>query len=222
MSQPGAWRAARATVIGLLLGLLLTQNGLTLMRVDGASMLPTLTQGQVVLVLRPPLGALIGLLTRQRQGAVKRGSVVVLPDPFIQARPPGWGRPLIVKRVVGLPGERVTLSRGQLLIDGRALPEPWLDPGHAVGATSRETAVPAGHLYLLGDNRLPLASSDSRQFGPQPAASLRGLVVAQVRSPLAGGQLRWPLAPLGLGAASQAQLVGPLTHRPYHELDMLV
>jgi hypothetical protein len=103
--------------------------------------------------------------------------------------PPGpWGSPdpsgslELVKRVVGLPGERVRLVAGRLEVDGRAVAEPYLDatPG---GGTRSTGARPSGDLdlrlgedqyLLLGDHRA--ASTDGRDFGPVPAAALAGRV----------------------------------------------
>lgn len=191
-------RAVRATLVGLALGVLLTQFGFTLMRVTGSSMDPNLREGEVLLVLRPPLLALSDLLAGRAPGErlAERGAVVVLPDPRAEGGPLGVGRPLIVKRVVGLPGDTVALARGRVLVDGEELSEPWLDPAHRGASTMRPRAVPPGALFLLGDNRLPLASSDSRSFGPQPVTALRGRAVAELRLPWGEAGPRSPLAPL--------------------------
>ena len=114
-------RAVRATLVGLALGVLLTQFGFTLMRVTGSSMDPNLREGEVLLVLRPPLLALSDLLAGRAPGArlAERGAVVVLPDPRAEGGPLGVGRPLIVKRVVGLPGDTVALARGRVAARAR-------------------------------------------------------------------------------------------------------
>jgi signal peptidase I len=101
---------------------------LTLVR--GPSMRPTLRPGRVV-------------LTRSlRRGVpVRRGDLVV-------AEPAGLGR-RVVKRVVGLPGERVTLRAGAVAVDGVALAEPYASRSSYRGAFD----VPPGHYLLLGDDR---------------------------------------------------------------------
>jgi signal peptidase I len=118
-------------------------------------MAPTLTDGQLVLTrsLRPT-------------HAVGRGDLVVLDSP---AEP----RRQVVKRVVGLPGERVTLDAGRVSIDDRPLPEPYAAPSVFRG----EYHVPAGHYLVLGDNRD--VSSDSRSWSPPyvPREALRGRLV---------------------------------------------
>lgn len=188
--------AGRAILLGLGLGLLFTQLCLSLMRVEGRSMDPTLFAGELVVVLRPPVLALAATLGAPHLGQVSRGAIVVTPQPRSEGLLFGFGRPLIVKRVIALPLEQVAFQRGTLLIDGVALAEPWVDPAHRGTHSMPVRSVPDTSVFLVGDNRLPLASSDSRQFGPLPAGSLRGRLVAQLRLPWGPEGLRWPLAPL--------------------------
>jgi signal peptidase I len=120
------------------------------MLVKGGSMRPTLGPGQRIAVaplVRPPT----------------RGDLVVLNRP---------GNLEVVKRVVGLPGERVRLRSGQLEIDGRAVPEPYLAAPPSAGELDLELG-PA-HYLVLGDHRA--ASTDGRDFGPVGADALVGRV----------------------------------------------
>ena len=191
-----ALKAGRAVLLGLLIGVLVTQFGLSLMRVTGHSMAPSLIDGEMVVVLRPPLLALVSAFGARGLTQTVRGAVIVAPEPRSEGLLLGAGRPLIVKRVVGLELEQVEFQRGQLLVDGAAAAEPWVQQERRGSHSMAPTRVPEGHVFLAGDNRLPLASSDSRQFGPLPAASLRGRVVAQLRLPWGDGALRSPLTPL--------------------------
>jgi signal peptidase I len=122
------------------------------MLVKGGSMRPTLNPGQRIAVaplLRPP----------------GRGDLVVV------ARP-GHGDLEVVKRVVGLPGERVRLHPGGLEVDGRPVSEPYLAGPPAAGTLEVELG-PAEYL-VLGDHRA--ASTDGRDFGPVGADALLGRV----------------------------------------------
>jgi signal peptidase I len=107
-----------------------------------------------------------------RFGDVDRGDVVVFE------RPPNETGTIkdLIKRVIALPGERVSIRDGRVHIDGRALDEPYADglptePRVGCGAgdtTGIDTAegmlVPEGQVLVLGDNRVN--SSDGRCFGP--------------------------------------------------------
>jgi signal peptidase I len=119
------------------------------MLVKGGSMRPTLDPGQRIAVsplVRPP----------------RRGDLVVLARSDLE----------VVKRVVGLPGERVRLAAGRLEVDGEAVPEPYLAGGGGAGDLDLRLG-PAQYL-VLGDHRA--ASTDGRDFGPVGADALVGLV----------------------------------------------
>jgi len=91
-----------------------------------------------------------------RLGAPERGDIVVFP---VESEP----LPLI-KRVIGLPGETVEVRDGKVLVNGVALNEPY-----ASGPTHGNTPlvrVPPETVYVMGDNRAPGGSLDSRRLGP--------------------------------------------------------
>ena len=120
------------------------------MLVKGGSMRPTLGPGQRIAVaplVRPPA----------------RGDLVVLNRP---------GNLEVVKRVVGLPGERVRLVAGRLEVDGQTVPEPYLAGPTSSGELDLQLG-PAEYL-VLGDHRA--ASTDGRDFGPVGADALVGRV----------------------------------------------
>ena len=97
--------------------------------------------------------------------ALRRGSVVLgRPEPEVQ----------LVKRVVALAGETVEAASGTLRVDGRELNEPYLVEGTTTGDFG-PVSVPAGHLWVMGDNRSQ--SRDSRAFGPIGDGTVVGLAV---------------------------------------------
>ena len=61
--------------------------------------------------------------------------------------------------MIGLPGDVVEIDRGQVIVNGEKLDEPYLDPDHDTRSFGK-VEVPEGMLYVLGDNRL--VSGDSR------------------------------------------------------------
>jgi len=92
-----------------------------------------------------------------------RGDVVVLHQVT------GASERDLIKRVIGLPGETVELRNCTVLINGRVLNEPYLDPEVVTptdcgGDYTLEGAVPDDHVFVMGDNRG--GSQDSRVIGP--------------------------------------------------------
>ena len=160
---------AGALAVGVLAaaGLAVRRARLEPMLVSGGSMRPTLGPGQRIAVaplVRPPARGDLVVVARPRPtGVPPWGS----PDP---ARAPGDRE--VVKRVVGLPGERVRLAAGRLEVDGLELAEPYLAGGPGAGELDLELG-PAQYL-VLGDHRA--ASTDGREFGPVGADALLGLV----------------------------------------------
>ncbi len=103
---------------------------------------------------------------------IKRGDVVIIKSPK---------NPEIefIKRVVGLPGDRIMIKDGYLYVNGKKWEEPYVNHPTETwqGGFLREgeeVVVPEGHIFVLGDNRP--RSSDSREFGPVPIQDVIGVV----------------------------------------------
>jgi signal peptidase I len=100
---------------------------------------------------------------------VHRGDVIVFH------RPAAWqvADKVLIKRVIGLPGEELTTRRGVVYINGLAVDEPYLNTACRGGTKDLpKTLVPDGEYFVLGDNRCD--SADSRTFGPVPQSSVIG------------------------------------------------
>lgn len=113
-----------------------------------------------------------------------RGDIVVFKAPP-RARADCAEGGTFVKRIVGLPGERVSERRGIVYIDGERLVEPYVDPSRRDHLTKTWLRVPANAYFVMGDNRAN--SCDSREWGTVPRKNLIGPVVATY----------WPLSRLG-------------------------
>ena len=119
--------------------------------IPSSSMAPTLTAGDHILV------------THYRGDEPARGDVVVFQ--VID------GRGLAVKRVVGVPGDLIQSKSGKVVIGGHTFSEPYL-AAHAHSGHIAPQLIPAGHLFVMGDNRQD--SFDSRHWGPLPATRVVG------------------------------------------------
>jgi signal peptidase I len=111
--------------------------------------------------------------------AVHRGDIIVFARPPGETLAPGVND--LVKRVIGLPGETISAQGGQVLINGKVLPEPWLPKGVVTGNFS-PVHIPKGYYFVMGDNRG--FSEDSRVFGPISGSLIVGRVVMRI----------WPLS----------------------------
>src|SRR5262249_34672277 len=87
---------------------------------------------------------------------------------------------VLIKRVIGLPGDTVEGRDGHVFINGKQLIEPYLPPSARTDDFSPVT-IPAGHVWMMGDNRTN--SSDSRAFGAIDESALIGRAFAKVWPP---------------------------------------
>jgi signal peptidase I len=124
-------------------------------RVDGLSMLPTLQDGEFVLVNR----------LAYRLGAPAHGDIIV----FRSVTQPNLD---LIKRVVGLPQDHIRIADDLVFINGKVLAEPYVN---AQPRYSGEWSVPEGFLFVLGDNRND--SSDSHAWGLLPIQNVIGKAI---------------------------------------------
>lgn len=170
-----------------ILGVLLLRASIgELYQIPSGSMYPTLRVGDFLLVNKLAYGLRLPLVDSVLEwDSPQRGEVVVFDQP-------GTNRKFI-KRIIGLPGDNLSLSRQRLYINGDEVPLRELEsdatggvilmeqlPGytHRIrvrsehGLPLEQTHIPAGHYLLLGDNRDN--SSDSRVWGLVPRDNLIG------------------------------------------------
>jgi signal peptidase I len=106
-------------------------------------------------------------------GEPKRGDIVVFPHKV------GDVTELYIKRVIGLPGEKVTIANGLVYIDGEPLSEPYTKDGVTSGDV-KDYLVPAGKVYVLGDNREVSVDSRSEEVGCIPIDGITGKALIRV------------------------------------------
>jgi signal peptidase I len=139
--------------VGLAVVLFLIINTVSArVRVDGFSMLPTLHDGEFVLVNK----------LAYRWGTPTRGDIIVFRSTTTNDLD-------LIKRIMGLPGDKINIHNGQVIINGQTLTEPYIN---ASPNYSGEWQVPDGYLFVLGDNRND--SSDSHAWGFLPEKNVIG------------------------------------------------
>lgn len=174
----GILREILETIIFALLVFLVVQAISRNYMVQSISMQPTLYEGQYLVVNRLVYanGSAIDLLKKVADRvtpvrrlidtvihAPRRGDVIVLV-PITKTKPD------LIKRVIGIGGDKVELRQGVLYLNDRAIDEPYVRA--AVGQSWGPAVVGTGQLFVMGDNRGN--SSDSRAFGMLPLSHVVG------------------------------------------------
>lgn len=138
--------------------------------ISGDSMEPTLFSGERAVVPRFETW-----LHRLGIGSFERGDVVYFPSPEQErgAVCP-WFCTHLIKRIVAVGGDTLAINHGQLILNGVPVAEPYLEASWQGSFSMPETPVPEGHVFVLGDNRGPYGSFDSRVFGPVPRRRIEG------------------------------------------------
>ena len=115
-------------------------------RVEGTSMLPNLEDQDRLFINKLAF----------RVGEIHRGDVVVFLYPRNQTKS-------YIKRIIGLPGDRVRIDHGRVVLNGATLREPYVPSRFADDRSQPESVVPKDEFFVMGDHRS--ISSDSREFG---------------------------------------------------------
>jgi signal peptidase I len=199
----GGWLAkVFSYLVAFALGIFVVTFLFTTVGISGDSMRPSLHDGERVFVPKYE-----HWLRQAGVGHYERGEIIFfrppaeVPGPRLRLPFLGIELPTFyIKRVIGLPGERVRLERGVVYVDGELLDESFLrGAGYLGGETMPEVVVPEGHYFVVGDNRRPYGSLDSRRFGPIPEERIAGRVNFVIWPPLRrseGGAWRVNLRPL--------------------------
>jgi signal peptidase I len=163
--------------------------------IPSSSMEPTLVPGDQILTLRSWLAYFGGRVPARNDVVIfnlpPQQAKILGADPS-DANEPEGRRPIgvfrgppgetLIKRVIGLPGETVSLKNGKILINGQPIETPYKtvpgDPDFEVDypfAGSHPVKLGPDEVFLMGDNR-PV-SEDSRFFGPVKLKNIRGKYV---------------------------------------------
>ena len=145
----------KVIVIAVILALCMRTFLFNIVRVQQTSMYPTVKPNDIILS---------SSLYRFKKD-FKRGDIVVFKSPSENK--------MLIKRIVGLPGEKVEIYDGSIYIDGKLLEEKYFKEKPYTLSPTSEFEVQADELFVLGDNRSPDGSVDSRTFGPIKIKNIR-------------------------------------------------
>lgn len=111
--------------------------------------------------------------------AIGRGDIIVF-------RYPRDLHKNFIKRVIGIPGDRIRISRGRVYVNGQLIREPYVPEMYQDSRSAAEITVPPDSYFVMGDHRT--MSNDSREFGPVSRDLIYGKAVFGY----------WPLERLGV------------------------
>ncbi len=119
------------------------------------------------------------ILSRQSYtffGNPERGDIIVFRSGLKDDK---GGDKLLVKRVIALPGDRISISGGLVYIDGVAQDEPYIKDGYTT-SDMEELSVPEGKLFCMGDNRQNSIDSRNDRIGFVDERDVLGKVVIRL------------------------------------------
>ena len=177
-SLAGVFEMWGLVIIALLLAFAIKTFLVQAFYIPSGSMIPTLEIGDRVLVEK----------VSYRLRDPERGEVIVFQRPGSEGARAGVSGQLrsfleglglaqpdadidLIKRVIGLPGERVRVKKGVVLINGKPLKEPYAQPETR---SFPATAVPEGQLFMMGDNRMNSQDSRFPELGTIPLDNVVG------------------------------------------------
>lgn len=140
-------------------------------KVEGTSMMPALTDQERIFINK--------FVYRFHFGDIERGDMVVFWYP-------GDPTKSYIKRVIGVPGDKVEIDHGTVMINGKALVENYVPDEYRDAASLTPTTVPLDEYFVLGDHRT--SSNDSRAWGMVPRRFIYGKAVF----------VYWPLEKIGV------------------------
>ncbi len=150
-------------VIAVIVALIVRTYIFTLVRVDGQSMEPTLSHGDV-------------LYTNRFMYEPENGDIVIF-------RPTHSPETPYVKRVIAVAGQTVTINAEAhtVIVDGRILPEDYIkEPLLSSGTMKYPVTVPDGYIFVLGDNRNNSRDSRDATVGLVPVESIIGKALFRI------------------------------------------
>ncbi len=139
-------------------------------KVEGTSMMPALTDQERIFINK--------FTYRLGSNNISRGDTVVFFYPLDPAKS-------YIKRVIGVPRDKIEISEGKVYVNGTAVAEPYVPDEYRDHMSMPETVVPMDHYFVLGDHRS--SSNDSRAWGFVDRKLIYGKAVF----------VYWPLAKMG-------------------------
>src|ERR1700693_5177438 len=153
-----AW--ARDLLLSVLIAIVVILFLYQPVKVEGTSMMPTLDDQERIFINK--------IVYRFHFGNIDRGDTVVFWFP-------GDPSKSYIKRVIGMPGDRVEVDQGKVIVNGQPLVESYVPPEFRDQSSMSARVIPDDEYFVLGDHRS--SSNDSRAWGMVPRRYIYGKAV---------------------------------------------
>lgn len=148
----------KSFAIALLVVILLKIFVIDVTQVHGISMLDTLHEGDLFLVNK----------IEKQIGDFDKGDIIILEAPDNPGR-------VYIKRVIATEGDEVSLKDGKVYLNGKELDEDYISTDTTLQTSDKDSwTIGKDEYFVMGDNRLPKASNDSRNYGPVKKSAIIG------------------------------------------------
>ena len=151
------WEWTKSILIAVVIAIIIRVFLFQPTRVQGESMIHTLENDDRIILNKISM----------KISPLKRGNIVVLRYDKNQD---------YVKRIIGLPGENIQIIDGKVYINGELYEEDYMTGDYTDTINGFEWKLEEDEYFVLGDNRQPGGSTDSRVFGPVHVNSIKGTV----------------------------------------------
>lgn len=152
----------KTILIALVLAFVIKNFIFTFAYVRGISMEPTLQEKNMLFCVVP-----------KKYFGLERGEIIILKSPIEKNKN-------YIKRIIGLPGDEIKVKDGSVYVNGDIYKEDYISTDYTEALNATFIELKDNEFFVMGDNRLPGGSIDSRSFGPIEKKDIKAVAVYRI------------------------------------------
>lgn len=152
----------KTILIALVLAFIIKNFIFTFAYVKGISMEPTLSEKDVLFSFVP-----------KKYLNLNRSDIVIVKSPIEENKN-------YIKRIIGLPGDEIKIQNGSVYVNDKLLEENYTSNNYTEALNATYTLLEGNEYFIMGDNRNPGGSIDSRTFGPIKKSAIKSVVTFRI------------------------------------------
>lgn len=151
----------KTILIAIILAFIIKNFIFTFAYVKGISMEPTLSEKDMLFCFVP-----------KKYYGMERGNIIIFKSPVENKT--------YIKRIIGLPGDLINIRDGVVYVNGEVYNENYISNSYTMALNATTVKLSNDEYFVMGDNRNPNESNDSRMFGPIKKKSIKAVVLCRV------------------------------------------